>query len=376
MVLGLTFFVAAVRIAESGAGPIAVTAVTTAWAVVYVVAAHWAGHVTCAANSARRIIIGCGLLALGSFALIVIPALKATYLIMMLMAVGSSLFFIPFQVFMKAVDKGDGDVLPRSVGLYTFSWSAGMAAGPFVSAFVWDRFGWQWCYGLGIALSVITALGILFLKHHAEEHPNSTRSHQSDTAKPKRRSAVDYSGMPDLAWLGWLCSGVGCLTVVVLKSYLPSSATVMGISRVNQGILLALISGSQALTGLTLCRSRMWMYKALPIALLGTCGVAALLVFGLSGQFLPLALASILYGVYSGSFFFYLVFHSLVHPEHSTRYVAVNESVVGLSAIIGPLLAGFIAAGISVGAPYLVSALLVLSIVAFQAVVTRRLQNR
>ncbi len=178
--------------------------------------------------------------------------------------------------------------------------------------------------------------------------------------------------MPDLAWLGWLCSGIGCLVVAILRSYLPSSATVMGISRVDQGILLALISGSQALTGLALCRSRMWMYRAAPIFLFGTCGVVALCVFGFFGNFLPLALASILFGIYSGSFFFYLVFHSLVHPEHSTRYVAVNESVVGLACLLGPLLAGFLAAGFSITAPYSISALLILAVIVFQTVAIRR----
>ncbi len=191
----------------------------------------------------------------------------------MLLALGAALFFTPFQVFMKAADKGDGGALPRSVGLYTFSWSLGMAAGPFVSAFVWNRFGWQSCYALSIALSVGTALGVFFLKHHAEEYPAPPEGTQTDRTKSKRRSAVDYSGMPDLAWLGWLCSGIGCLTVAVLRSYLPSSATVLGSPRANQGILLALISGSQAVTALALCRSRMWMYKALPIALFGICGV-------------------------------------------------------------------------------------------------------
>ena len=145
----------------------------------------------------------------------------------------------------------------------------------------------------------------------------------------------------------------------------------MGIPRAEQGILLALVSGSQALTGLILCRSRLWMYKAWPILLFGICGVSALFVFGSSSNFLPLALSSVLFGVYSGALFFYLVFHSLVHPEHSTRYVAINESVVGFTCMLGPLLAGFLAAGLTISSPYWVSALLVLVIVVFQALAMR-----
>ncbi len=372
MVLGLTFFVAAVRVAEKGSGPIAVTTVIAAWALVYMVAAQWVGRITYAVNSARFIMTGCALLAISSLAFVLVPDLWATYPIIMLLAVGAALFFIPFQVFMKAMDQGDHGVLPRSVGLYTFSWSSGMAAGPFVSAFIWNRFGWQSCYALGIALSVITAIGILFLKHHAEAAPAPVAEPLPEKAGAARPIPVDYSGMPDLAWLGWLCSGVGCLAVAVLRSYLPSSTTIMGIPRIQQGILLALISGSQALTGLVLCRSRMWMYRALPISVFGACGILALLAFGFSGDFPVLALAAICFGIYSGSFFFFLVFHSLVHPERSTRYVAVNESVVGLTNMLGPLLAGFLAAGFTISAPYWVSALLVLMAVAFHASAIRR----
>ncbi|MCF7863629.1 MAG: MFS transporter [Kiritimatiellales bacterium] len=372
MVLGLTFFVASVRIAESGGRPVAVTMVTATWAAIYMISSQGAGRIARVQNSARLILTGCALLAVGSLALIAIPNLNATYPIMMLTALGTALFFTPFQVFMKAVDRGDNGALPRSVGLYTFSWSAGMAAGPFVSAFVWGRFGWPACYMLSIALCAATALGIVFLKHHAGESRAPAEQPPTDRVRPKRRPPVDYSGQPDLAWLGWLCARAGCLTVAALRSYLPSSATVMGIPRMSQGILLALISGSQALTGLVLCRSRLWMYKALPVLLFGTCGVVALLMFSFSGEFLPLALASALFGIYSGSFFFYLVFHSLVHPEHSTRYVAINESVVGLTSLLGPLAAGLLATGFSIDTPYRVSALLILMVVVFQAAATRR----
>lgn len=338
-------------------------------------AAPWADidyEVSHAANSARRILTGRILLTLSSFLFIAIPSLHAVYPLMALTALGTGFVFTPFQVFMKAVDRGNGDLLPRSVGLYTFSWSSGAAAGPFVSAFVWNRYGWQACHGIGIALSIITGAGILLLKHHAAAHPVAGGDASPDTNSP---CALDYSGMPDLAWLGWLCSGVGCLVLGVLTSYLPSSATAMGIPRSHQGILLALVSAFRALTRLAMCRSRMWMYKAWPVLLSGVCGICGIVVFAFTGRLLPLAVAAALFGAYSGVFF-YLVFHSLVHPEHSTRYVAAHESVVELMTLLGPLLAGLLASGLAVSAPYLVSALLILVAVAFQGWVTWCLQEK
>ena len=49
------------------------------------------------------------------------------------------------------------------------------------------------------------------------------------------------------------------------------------------------------------------------------------------------------YGVFSGSFFFGLVFHSLVHPQRSARYVAINEMVIGICGVAGPVMAGMLA---------------------------------
>ncbi|MCK5845515.1 MAG: MFS transporter, partial [Victivallales bacterium] len=370
MLLGMAFFVASVRIAESDASALAVTAVTAVWAVVYMIASHVIGRFANPANCARLIVSGCAILAVSSVLFVVFPNLNATYPIMSLLSIGTALFFIPFQVFMKAVDKGDDGALPRSVGLYTFAWSSGMAAGPFIGANIWNYFGWRVCYFTSAVFCVIIALGVLMLKHHAKTagDPPPSSDEKLEQGKPDENS-VDYLKMPDLAWLGWVCSGVGCVTVAVLRSYLPSSATVAGISRGDQGILLFLISASQALTGLALCRSRTWMYEVVPTALFACCGVAALFVFGLSTSFYPLAAAALFYGIYSGSFFFYFVFHSLVHPEHSTKYIGINESVVGLTAIVGPLLAGFLADGVSVATPYLSSAGLVAVAMIFQAVV-------
>jgi MFS family permease len=373
MLLGMAFFVASVRIAESDASAIAVTAVTAVWAVVYMIASQIIGRIANPANCARLIILGCAILALSSFSFVLFPSLNATYPIMVGIAVGTALFFTPFQVFMKAVDKGDDGALPRSVGLYTFAWSSGMAAGPFIGAYIWDFFCWEACYYTSAVMCVIIAIGIFMLKHHAESEESLIEGKEVGEMIPtSNKNEIDYSKMPDLAWLGWICSGIGCLTVALLRSYLPSSATVMDIPRADQGILLALLSGSQALTGLLLCRSRKWMYEAVPTAMFALCGIVALFIFGMTDSFYVLVIASLLYGVYSGSFFFYLVFHALVHPEHSTKYVGVNESVVGLSAIAGPLLAGVLADNITIYTPYLVSAVIVLFSMSYQIFAYKR----
>jgi predicted MFS family arabinose efflux permease len=80
----------------------------------------------------------------------------------------------------------------------------------------------------------------------------------------------------------------------------------------------------------------------------------------------------ILFGVYSGSFFFYLVFHAIAHPVRSARYVAVNESVVGIGGILGPLIGGGLSDRFGFAFSACACTTVLLAITAFQAVIHRR----
>ena len=86
-----------------------------------------------------------------------------------------------------------------------------------------------------------------------------------------------------------------------------------------------------------------------------------------------LCFAAVAGGIYSGSFFFYIVFHALVHKTKSVKYISINEMVVGITGFIAPVAAGFLS-GISKSYvyPYLVGAILLAAMVAFQMVVHKR----
>ena len=114
--------------------------------------------------------------------------------------------------------------------------------------------------------AVIMAIGILRLKHLAETVPDSRID-----APP----VVDeYADMPDLAWMAWVFSGLGCAIVSLIRSVFPSSAVEFDISKPGQGTALLILSAVQALVGLGLGRGRWWMYRPLPIVLFGVCGMA------------------------------------------------------------------------------------------------------
>jgi MFS transporter, ACDE family, multidrug resistance protein len=361
MILGAIFFVTAVRYSESGASSLTVTGVMATWAFIYSIGAIVAGRIVNHKNAARLIIMSGGAIFLISLGYIAVPGLGAQYLWTALMGIATAFFFTPFQVLMKSLEQGEGGGVVRSTALYTFSWSFGMACGPFVCGYVWPHFGWKWCYALNAIMGLAIAFGIWRLNKYASRH------HETAGASAGTHESVDYSAMPDLAWLGWLAAGVGCITVAVVRSLFPVKAAILELSKTDQGVILAVVSFTQAFTGLAFIRSRYWMYKPVPVALFSLSGLVGLLLFGIGSKPGTFYMAALFYGIYSGMFFFYLVFHSLVHPTKSSKYIAINEAVVGITAIFGPIAGGIIADKTNSNVPFCLIAILVLLVMAFQA---------
>ena len=111
------------------------------------------------------------LMVLDAGAFVLFSGLRIMYLWISFQAIATACFFVPFQVFMKTVEQSQTTGISRSVALYTFSWSMGLCGGPFISAYVWEYFGWQWCHALNILFAATTIVGIILLRHHAHAEP-------------------------------------------------------------------------------------------------------------------------------------------------------------------------------------------------------------
>jgi hypothetical protein len=137
------------------------------------------------------------------------------------------------------------------------------------------------------------------------------------------------------------------------------------------GTIFFILGITQALVGLAMMRSRFWMYRALPLSAFATSGVIGLLCFAFGTTATVLVAGAVLFGVFSGSFSFAMVFHALVHPRNAGRYVAVNESLVGVTGFLAPLLAGAMADTWGFPVASVATAALVLSMAVTQVLVTR-----
>lgn len=371
-VIAQLLFVNAVRAARMGSSALGVAGVVTAWSVVYAVTNPLIGRRVTSRNAARMMIGACLGLALTSTLFIFAPSLPAMYALVSLSGVATAFFFAPFQVFMKAVDTAGGRPLRSSAGLYTFAWSMGFAVGPFISGFLMELgasqtrlAGWQIAYVLGCITALLCAGGILRLKHLVEEDSQPTDAGASPAPTPAH---AGEPGMPDLAWLGWVVGGVGTVALTMIRGVFPARAvTFLHLPPSVQGTYFFLMSMTQGLAALALIRSRWWMYQPAPALLFGLAGAAGAVLTGWGAAPLTLYCAGICFGVYSGSFFFYLVFHALAHPENGPRNVTWNEMVVGIGGILGPTVGGLLGDSLHIRAPYGAAAGLVLAAALFQA---------
>jgi DHA1 family quinolone resistance protein-like MFS transporter len=371
MLVAQFMFINAVRLARAGASASVVANTVTVWSVVYLLACPVIGRFVTAANAARMMVGSMAGLAVIAALFTVLEGIAWVYILMALAGIATALFFPPFQVFMKAVDRVDNKPMTYSTGLYTFAWSIGFAIGPFVSGFLMELgpSGWKYACWFAVVAAVVTGIAVLCLKHLAQGQP-VTSSPEPDVV---RKPAADYSRQSDLAWMGWIGGGVGVILITFVRAVFPVRAEAdLHLAQSTQGLIFFLVSFFQAVTGLALCRSRYWMYRPSAIAAFGLLGVLGTLAFGFGHSTLALLAGAVVFGVYAGSFFFYLVFHALVHPQRSSQYVAINESVVGICSMVGAIVGGWVADRFGFGTLYAIGMATLVLTLAFQGIIHRR----
>lgn len=358
-ILSSVLFVCMVRLADMNANALVVASFMSVWAIAYMIASLTAGGLVTRRNAGWILVGSCTVSAVTSVGFVLIPGMTAMYLLGVVQGFATAFFFTPFQYFMKLLDENQKKTITHSTGLYTFSWSTGFALGPFIAGFLWARFGWQSCHLINGLLAVVMACGILRLKRFAEAAPSG---------RVAETRAVDrYADMPDLAWMAWVFSGLGCAIIALVRSVFPSSAVAFDLSKPAQGTTFLILSATQALVGLGLGRGKLWMYRPAPIVLFGLCGLTGLGLFAVADSTIAFYLAAACFGVYSGAFYFYFVFHSLVHPTRAARYVSVNEAIVGLTSIGGPFIGGAIGDHFGLPASYMTAMVVLAMAITIQA---------
>ena len=358
MIAGTVLFVAPVRAAQLGASYSLSAGTGVAWALGAAVMTFVMGRFVTPRNSGVLCVAACLAQAVCHAGLMFFTSTPESML-PFLFAIGltHTMFYVPYPVFFKTIDAGGGRSVSSSVGVYTFAWSLGMAAGPLWSGFLFQETagglaGWQLCLVFTIASCLAVAWGI--------GHVRRRGSHTLDLAPPENDN-------PDFARLSWLAALCGTFAFSLVRSLFPAGAVRIGLSEDMQGGVIFTMGVCQAVSALLLTRLPFWMYRPRVLGLAGAMGVAGMLFFlaafqGFADGGLLLAafyLGAALFGLYSGSFFFYTTFHCLVHPSRAGFNIAVVELMHAVASVVGLLLGGALADAYGINSPYLVAAVFI-----------------
>ncbi len=345
-VCGGVFFITALRCSQANAPGWVVGATLSTWSLVYSVVSFIAGKVTTVKNSVMLISAGGLMITAASAGFLLFPGVYTQFIWIALTGIAAATYCTSFQVFAKSIEQNQNTGVVRATALYTASWSLGMATGPFVFGLLPVNLS----FVINAVLGLVIAGGIVAVSKTVQRREN--------TADEQGSCLPETGGMPDCVWVGWIIGGVGTIAIFVIRCLVPYRANLLAFSRAEAGLVLAAVSFVQAFTALALIKVKTMMYKPLPVVLAGSCGIISLLLFGFSGSLPAFAVAAVLFGIYSGYFYFMFVYHSLISPVNSTRYVAINEIIVGIMGTVGPFAGGLLTTPSTSGTAFPVMAVL------------------
>ena len=330
---GGILFMVAYRFSEAGVHKMMITGSMAIWAFMYSIVCLILGRLS-RPSRAYKILLGSAvMLVLVSLAFLWIPSLKMQYLWVAIFGAVFASFTTPFQVYMKSLEKDKVAGVARSTCIYTISFSAGLAIG----ALAFSSMGPQCGYILTAVMGLVILAELVYLEKHK---PDDIM--QEDEPESIKRACKSFH-LPDCALLGWIMGGCGMFTIAIARSLEPDLALQMNVSRFHTGLILSTMSAMQVLVAFVLLKRTRWYYSKAAVAFMGFCGIAGLVLYALQLNCIALYIASFFYGTYSGMFYLMSIYHSLVHPYKSMKYVAVNEGIAGVACVLGPFIGGYLA---------------------------------
>lgn len=304
-------------------------------AVGYASSALWAGRIV-TPRRAEWLIIAASLTAAGVGAVACLTSnLWACLALSLAFGVVGGMYFAPFQV--RVGHFRPFKTLAYTVGFYNISWGTGLSFGPFVASLLseYRPFGPMLAMGtvallhLGLCLANRSRADAALGDDSPAPVPGGEGAEQGDSNR-------DFVSTPAQRRAGW----VGVLMAsLLLASFTPlwtSLSRERGLSNVEIGAGALAIGIQIPLLAMfwPLFRRRM-NGRGLLVALMLLAGVSFLLMPGFRWpmSLLPIAGA----GVAISGLFFHSVYYSNADVLTHGRSVGMNEVMVGIGAIIGPV---------------------------------------
>jgi MFS family permease len=345
-----------------GAGPLVLGFLPVARALPYSLTAIWAGGRTEGKERlrlARGSLIVTGLAVMGLIAVSSIP-----WIYLLLGLVGLTLAFFWPAVQATLADVARSETVTGTLGWFNIGWSTGKATGFLIGGFLLSGLG----FGAVFAAAAVSILAVAVLVARLPAFPRASASDEPEVLLPPPRP--DIARFRLAAWIGnSVAFGIGA----VLNTHYPEWLEAHGKSEALFGSYLASIFGSQTVAFALLARFPGWHFRKTLLVVAQLPLIVVLAVLPRLDHPVAILATAPLIGLGLGVTYFASLYYSVHAPVSRGKNAGVHEALLGLGAMVLPVLGGWMASASGrLEAPYLVAAGVGLVAVGVQTVVLTR----
>lgn len=363
--IGLEALYVNLRTVDMGVPPRYQCLLAVLWSIGYVIGAHGAGR-WCTAKRAGAMmavsVIGGATVICAVFLLN--PNFRLFLAANLCFGLLNGFYFAPFQVKMGHIHPFHS--MATAVAVYNMSWGTGLALGGIGCGWIMDMPGAKWI-ACGIVAAIALVQLLLIGSVDGKDGPGERTSEEITRAFASSRLQRQC---------GWIGIFVGFLLFGGMTATLwPNLGRETGLTSLQIGIGAFLITFQLPLLSLAWARLREHMRNpAILVCLLLGLGLAYLLMPLVHHWLWHWAMLALLGAGFSG-IVFHAVYYANADPSTRERSLGINESVVGIATLTGPLLMGWLAwdSGLALR-PYLAG--LALSLFAALAITVSWLRGR
>ncbi|MGB9642882.1 MAG: hypothetical protein ACP5JO_03515 [Candidatus Ratteibacteria bacterium] len=320
----------AIRAVEIGTKPVLLGTLGSVWGITYFFSSLGLSKFINKKNASSFMIASCaGFIFIGVF----FYACNSIFPLFVLLFAGglvSSFFFVGFQLFM-----GDNTGIAhyRTAALYTLSWSSGMAFGSLVEGFFISA-GTFYAQLPVFICSLLIIVGIVVSRNTG----NNVHCSMSKLISAQQHSEKFIRSYTRIAWIE-----IFTVTLVTtgIRYLLPKlTISFFNFSQSMAGTAVFVFFIFQALSGFFSSFYQKLRYNFLSHNLMKCAGIISLTMPLIFANSFGIFLFAGLLGIYSGHAFYAAVFYAINDEKQSGFNIGINEALVGIASVFGPLISG------------------------------------
>lgn len=302
------------------------------------------------------ILFGCFLYFFSSLGISFVTNFFHLLVFMALTGVAGAMFWPSLEAWIA--ERGKGKLIKR-ISFFNISWSLGMSVGPLISGVLFEL-----NYHFPFYFAAFVSLGIIYLI--LKKLPASCEKKEEVGVMDNVLTVKDCLPQKDFSYnssylhAAWVANFAGWFVVGTIRYLFPKLSIEMGIKPSVLGILIFLLSVSQAFFFYVLSRSSRWHYQLFPLIFFQALGVIGLLFIFFIPSLFTFVLSFIFIGMAGGITYSSSIFYSLNGTQDKGTKAGIHEFFLGIGGLVGPLTGGIFAQIYNLRIPYLVASLVVL----------------